>query len=336
MPNPTPLHHQATPEPFLYVNNVHKDVTNVIISSNVTAIEESAFADCIKLSTLEIPSSVKTIRRYAFSRCVSLSTVTIPPSVTAIEECIFEECSSLTTVIIPPNITIIEGGAFYGCQSLYTVSLPPSVTTIEGGAFSCCQSLSTFSLPSKIARIHYDAFNHCSNLKSIELESSLPYIVIEYPDAFRLDSEIINENLGILEYVFMRNGLCPILPKTLLRLGLTNLNDIYHDEFHSIFVNWRVCSKIKTREGRFFLFTAIEKHISWRCGLSAVLQGNGAAIEDKDVVTGLEAFLLAAVGPYSDLETVFKLLQDHPAAINPYVLQHHVTPTKKMRHMDIS
>jgi len=88
---------------------------------------------------------------------------------------------------------------------------------------------------------------------------------------------------------------------------------------NNIFVNWRIYSKQKNEQGRFMLFKAAEGSLKWSDGLCKILEGNGAAIEDRDVITGLEAFMLAAVGTSSDTETVYRLLQDHPAAINPYV-----------------
>jgi len=61
----------------MYGKKVYKDITAIIISSNVKAIEESTFADCISSSTIEIPSSVKNIQRYAFFGCLSLQLLTI-------------------------------------------------------------------------------------------------------------------------------------------------------------------------------------------------------------------------------------------------------------------
>jgi len=86
------------------------------------------------------------------------------------------------------------------------------------------------------------------------------------------------------------------------------------------FVNWGIVSRTKNGQGRLPLFTACEKGLQWSQGLYEIVEGYGAAIEGRDESTGLEAFILAAVEPTScSLETVFSLLQDHPAAINPYV-----------------
>jgi len=97
--------------------------------------------------------------------------------------------------------------------------------------------------------------------------------------------------------------------------------DKWRDEDDLFFVNWRIYSKVRNEQGRLPLFIALEQNVTWfDGGLCKILKGYGASIEYTDTVTGLEAFMLAAVGTNSNLETVYKLLQDHPAAINPYVI----------------
>jgi len=91
-----------------------------------------------------------------------------------------------------------------------------------------------------------------------------------------------------------------------------------------VFVNWRIYSQKKNELGRLPLFTASEQSIKWSDGLCNILAGYGAAIEEVDTVTGMEAFMLAGVGKASDMESVYKLLHDHPAAINPYVVIKHL------------
>jgi len=100
-----------------------------------------------------------------------------------------------------------------------------------------------------------------------------------------------------------------------------------------VFVNWKIYAQNKNHEGRLPLFAASEQNIKWSEGLLKILEGYGAAIEEADIVTGLEAFMLASIGKNSNMETVYKLLQDHPAAINPYVVvkQEPVSNDKKRK-----
>jgi len=88
----------------------------------------------------------------------------------------------------------------------------------------------------------------------------------------------------------------------------------------NIFVNWGVYSKLKNHQGRLPLFIALEQKITWYDGVAMILKGNGAAIENIDPKTGLDSFMLAAIGSNSSLEIIYRLLLDHPAAINPYMM----------------
>jgi len=110
-------------------------------------------------------------------------------------------------------------------------------------------------------------------------------------------------------------------------LGMDSQFDTLNED-DDILVNWRIYSQNKNSKGRLPLFTALEQQVKWSDGLCTILEGNGGAIEDTDIVTGLEAFMLATVGPNSYIETIFTLLQGHPAALNSYMS---ITKQKKIR-----
>jgi len=134
-----------------------------------------------------------------------------------------------------------------------------------------------------------------------------------------VDCSSINEKLGKLSNVFQKSSFSPVSQETSQLLGIGKKEVVFNHE-DKIFVNWTLYSQKKNEQGRLLLFTASEQGVKWSDGMCNILNGYGAAIEEVDVVTGLEAFMLAAVGEESDMETIFKLLQDHPAAINPYVV----------------
>lgn len=176
------------------------DVESIVISSNVTAIGESAFEDCKILKELVIPESVTTIEKNAFKKCSALGVVEIPNSVTAIGESafsdctnirvlklsnalttigisVFYKCSNLESVEIPDSVTTIGEYAFYNCQSLLSVKFPDSVTTINMYAFSGCSSLLGVEIPDSVTTIGKNAFENCSALKSLKLSNSLTEIL---------------------------------------------------------------------------------------------------------------------------------------------------------------
>jgi len=129
--------------------------------------------------------------------------------------------------------------------------------------------------------------------------------------------DVINAKLGKLSDVFHERFFTPISQKMfqLLRKG----SKVLLEDDDEVFVNWKVYSQKKSKEGRLPLFIASEQSVKWSDGLCYILDSYGAAIKDADEVTGLEAFMLAGIGEKSDMETIYKLLQDYPAAMNPYV-----------------
>ena len=192
------------------------ELKSVVISANVTTIENIAFWDCSKLTTVtfEKGSQLKTIAgdSYdgAFSDCSSLTSIEIPASVETIGKEAFKRCSSLATVTFEKGsqLKIIGGGysssshfgtysdyygAFSDCSSLTSIEIPASVETVEAAAFSDCSQLATvtFEKGSQLKIIgggysssshfgtysdYYGAFSDCSSLTSIEIPASVETI----------------------------------------------------------------------------------------------------------------------------------------------------------------
>jgi len=77
---------EVTSNPNSYSGSVTipEMVTYNGVNYNVTVIGGRAFANCMELSTFEIPSSVLTIGDYAFEYCLRLTTVNLPSSITSI------------------------------------------------------------------------------------------------------------------------------------------------------------------------------------------------------------------------------------------------------------
>ena len=111
---------------------------------SVTTIGDTAFNNCINLTSIAIPNSVTTIGDYAFYGCNNLTSVVIPNSVTTIGNGAFYGCNNLTSVVIPNSVTTIGNGAFYGCNNLTSVVIPNSVTTIGSSAFYGCNNLTIY------------------------------------------------------------------------------------------------------------------------------------------------------------------------------------------------
>ena len=100
------------PSPVYNNSNVKK----VVIEDGVTSIGNSAFNECISLTSITIPDSVTSIGTYAFSGCRSLTSITIPDSVTIIGNSAFNACSSLTSLTIPDSVTSIDNTTLKNCN----------------------------------------------------------------------------------------------------------------------------------------------------------------------------------------------------------------------------
>ena len=88
-----------------------------------------------------VPNSVTNIEDYAFYNCARLTSVAIPDHVALIGEGAFDECSSLSGVAIPNTVTNIGFYTFWGCSNLATVTIGKGVTNIGDYAFTHCEHL---------------------------------------------------------------------------------------------------------------------------------------------------------------------------------------------------
>ena len=160
------------PSPVYNNSNVKK----VVIEDGVTSIGNSAFNECISLTSITIPDSVTSIGTYAFSGCRSLTSITIPDSVTSIGAYAFQSCSNLTSITIPDSVTSIGASAFNSCSGLTSITIPDSVTSIGAYAFQSCSNLTSITIPDSVTSIGASAFNSCSGLTSITIPDSVTSI----------------------------------------------------------------------------------------------------------------------------------------------------------------
>ena len=80
-------------------NNYENGIGTLIVAGKkITHIPDSAFSNCISLTSIAIPDSVTSIGYEAFNYCDSLTSITIPDSVTEIGSSAFSHCFSLTSV----------------------------------------------------------------------------------------------------------------------------------------------------------------------------------------------------------------------------------------------
>lgn len=171
--------------------------------TGLSAIDEYAFDDCGRLTSITIPNSVTSIGNYAFYWCIELTSIMLPDSITSIGEGTFTFCLSLESIMLPDSVTSIGDSAFSFCVSLTSITIPNSVTTIGDSAFSDCIGLNgNLVIPNSVTSIGDDAFYDCNSIASvIMLSSTVPslgneafsgtdanyYIYVPYPsfDAYK-------------------------------------------------------------------------------------------------------------------------------------------------------
>ena len=151
-------------------------LTSITLPDGVTSIGDSAFAWCSSLTSITIPDGITSIGDYTFSNCSSLTSITIPDGVTSIGDYTFGDCSSLTSVTIPAGVTSIDRYAFEDCSSLTSITIPEGLTSICEGTFSDCSSLTSIIIPDGVTSIDYRAFFGCISLKEITIPESVTYI----------------------------------------------------------------------------------------------------------------------------------------------------------------
>ena len=143
-----------------------------------------AFADCVALTSIEIPASVETIEATAFKGCSSLKSVifedgsqlkTIGGQGDASGA--FTDCVALASIEIPASVENIGAGAFHRCSSLASVTFEERsrLKTIGGrgndsGAFTDCAALTSIEIPASVETIKAAAFKGCSSLASVTFE----------------------------------------------------------------------------------------------------------------------------------------------------------------------
>ena len=143
---------------------------------SVTSVENFAFFNCKKLSSIFLNNSITYVGRFAFADCSGLTSVRLPSNITAIEDYTFSNCTSLSEIEIPGKVTSIGEGAFVGCSNLQSISLPTRTTFVGMRAFADCKALTTVNLNDKLEVIDDNAFEECESLTSVTIPNSVTFI----------------------------------------------------------------------------------------------------------------------------------------------------------------
>jgi hypothetical protein len=93
----------------------------VVFSSSITTIDETAFRNCSSLEKVVIPNNVTTIRTSAFEGCTSLKDITLGWGIEYINNKAFAGCKNITNVYCyTDGVPSTSGSAFEDAYTDYT------------------------------------------------------------------------------------------------------------------------------------------------------------------------------------------------------------------------
>ena len=109
------------------------ELVSVKLGDQITELPQYAFADCKKLTTINLDKITK-VGDYAFSECRAMETLSLPAA-THIGNAAFVYNTALTTVTLNENGCVIDDNAFAECKALTAVENLNKVTSIGDYAF---------------------------------------------------------------------------------------------------------------------------------------------------------------------------------------------------------
>jgi len=192
-------------------------------------------------------------------------------------------------VTLPPKISSLDGYGFSGCSSLSSV-------TIGARVFENCSFLTSVHLPTNLTAISLLVFEGCSKLTAIKASS--------------FSTTTFSNSPGEFEDLLVKGGFSNINLEFILYggdgSGSSSGSDMYY--------NMRAWGRKKDKNSyRLPLCAAAAKSLAW-VDVKKIFAVNMPAIHDVDDLTGLPVFMLAGIGPTSDIESVYNLLKEYPTA----------------------
>ena len=147
---------------------------SVILAAGTTRINYEAFADCPKLSSVNITPDMPLtyIGNYGFDD-TALTSMILPNTITDMGYSVFCNCHQLKSVNVPTGMDRVPYNYCYNCENLTDVQMHDGIRTIQHEAFLGCSSLETIDLNDQITSIEYRAFQGCSKLNLPKLPDAL-------------------------------------------------------------------------------------------------------------------------------------------------------------------
>ncbi len=191
------------------------------LNANIQYIENNAFENCRKITSIYIPSSVISIGSNAFAGCANLQDINIPNTVDSIRTKCFSKCTGLGHIDIPGSIVSIGDSAFYGCDKLEKLYIPKSVNRIGIGALDC--GVTELSIP----------FLGPSRTSSRSEDAHYESLYVPCLCIFSIDKEYSGGKWNDYGWYIETYSCHCHFPKTLKKLILTDLYQCPNGEFQT-------------------------------------------------------------------------------------------------------
>ena len=169
------------------------------VPEEVAEINNSAFAGCNTIETINIGAGVYNIRQWAFRDCEKLSKITVAEGNSyfkvqngalfqlkwsEVNEGVFKPTNELEYLLkcvtnydgvfeIPDGVIEISDCAFENCSKLTGVTIPSSLDIIGQMAFRNCDGLTDITIPGNVSGIWNYAFEGCSILKKVVIQDGV-------------------------------------------------------------------------------------------------------------------------------------------------------------------
>lgn len=173
------------------------EIKRIKFPSKLRSIKSQAFANCSKLTEIEIPDNVTTIGKYAFSNS-ALEYIKLSAKLKKISEHAF--CSTnLQSIDIPEGVTKIEGHAFEFCAKLQIVRLPRSLESIGYGAFRNDYELREVNVVSGTT-ICGTAFDFCAGLADHNGFIVVNGELFKSPAMYKTNKVVLPNSVRVIKY----------------------------------------------------------------------------------------------------------------------------------------
>lgn len=168
--------------PLYYAHNLYLNgelVNEMIIPSDITAIQNYAFYNCTSLVSVDIPENVTSMGSWAFYGCSNLDSLALHCNLEIVGNNVFSNCQNIRYLGIcltdsAPNIKKLFSGSL--TKKVKELELFPGSTccgTPVGGnnhlPFMGNPSVEKITIPANIAVIPDSTFMNCTKLKEVTL-----------------------------------------------------------------------------------------------------------------------------------------------------------------------